>query len=80
LALNAALKLHLFSASFFKPIDASSAMSLKFENRFPSGNARRISVKQEGDLTEVAFAPEPGGGAECLWFYFRLTETSSAPT
>ena len=51
-------------------------MSLKFENRFPSGNARRISVKQEGDLTEVAFAPEPGGGAECLWFYFRLTETA----
>lgn len=54
-------------------------MSLRVLSRLPYGNVRSVTVPTEGDTPEVLFAADPHGGPECLWFYFRLTETRPGP-
>lgn len=49
-------------------------MSLKVHTRIPYGNARAVSVRDNGDMPEVSFAADPQGGPEALWFCFRLVE------
>jgi len=49
-------------------------MALKVLTDIPCGNARSVSVRTDGDMPEVLFAPDPKGG-EALWFRFRLVET-----
>ncbi len=51
-------------------------MSLKFESKFSGGNARRLSIATDGAMPVVSFAADPCQGPECLWFNFRLVETS----
>ncbi len=55
-------------------------MSLKLESRFPGGNARKLSVDTEGDIPVVRFTADPCQGPECLWFNFRLVDTSPEST
>lgn len=52
-------------------------MGLKLDSRIPYGNARRISITDSSEQPEVAFAAEPHRGPECLWFCFRLVDTST---
>ncbi len=54
-------------------------MSLQFHTRITHGNGRRILVDAEGDgeVARVEFSPEPRGGADALWFCFRLAETEA---
>ena len=43
------------------------------ENRdLPHGNVCDVSIAEEDGRTEVAFAADPHGGPECLWFCFRI--------
>lgn len=49
-------------------------MNLKIETNFPGGNARILQVHSPGaDTEEIVFAPDPKGGPEALWFFFRVT-------
>ncbi|MFT7488818.1 MAG: hypothetical protein ACI9OU_001216 [Candidatus Promineifilaceae bacterium] len=47
-------------------------MGLKVNNRFPGANGRVIAVRESGDKAEIVFAAEPKGGAESLWYCFRV--------
>lgn len=50
-------------------------MSLKVRSDFPGGNVAGVEISTRDGLPEVRFASDPCGGAEALWFYFRLEET-----
>ncbi len=50
-------------------------MSLQVRAKIPFGNARVLNVRTVEDTAEVRFTPDPHGGAEALWFRFRLVET-----
>ncbi len=54
-------------------------MSLKINSRIPYGNAADVEIDETGEIPEVRFASDPNGGAEALWFHFRLTETQPEP-
>jgi hypothetical protein len=49
-------------------------MSLRVESKFPGGSVGGVNVDAQNDPPEVFFSANPSGGAECLWFNFRLTE------
>ena len=50
-------------------------MSLTLTTRVPYGNACDVWIDAHSDPPEVAFAADPHGAPECLWFCFSLTET-----
>jgi hypothetical protein len=50
-------------------------MSFSIETDFPGGNACSISLEVNGDTTRIAFAPDPHGGPETLWFHFKVRRT-----
>jgi len=47
-------------------------MSLRVEPNVPCGNVCDVSVSEQGERAEVAFAAHPHGGPESLWFRFRV--------
>lgn len=51
-------------------------MALRVFTRIPYGNAAEITVDTSDEVPIVSFTPSPHGGPECLWFCFRLVETS----
>ena len=51
---------------------------LRVETNVPYGNACDISITREGGTDVAAFAADPHGGPECLWFCFRLVEDDPA--
>lgn len=51
-------------------------MTLKISSKFPGGNVAAVVVTERDGLPEVRFASDPCGGAEALWFYFRIEETA----
>ena len=54
-------------------------MTMHVETDVPFGNACEASVRECSDHTEVAFAADPHGGPERLWFCFRLRSDSAGP-
>ena len=50
-------------------------MALKVSTDFPYGNADAITVSTKGDMPEIRFSPASHGGAQALWFCFRIRET-----
>ncbi|HMO52765.1 MAG TPA: hypothetical protein PKA21_16785 [Kiritimatiellia bacterium] len=54
-------------------------MSLSVSTRFPGGNAAGVSIQQRDGYPEIRFASDPCGGAEALWFYFRIEESNPDP-
>lgn len=54
-------------------------MALKVVTHFPGGNASAIEIRSRDNLPEVRFASDPCGGAEALWFYFRIEEAAPDP-
>jgi hypothetical protein len=50
-------------------------MALRVMTKLPGGNATGVSVHADGDVPEVRFAPSPRGGAQALWFRFRVVES-----
>lgn len=53
-------------------------MAFKIETNIPYGNACDISILENGKTAEISFTPDPHGGPECLWFCFRLIQTTSS--
>lgn len=53
-------------------------MAIRLLNRFPGANVRVLTMKQ-APSPEVVFTPDPHGGPEALWFYFRI-EDPEPPT
>ena len=47
-------------------------MPLRVDTDFPMANATAVALGDRDGVPEVAFAPDPHGGPECLWFYFRI--------
>lgn len=47
-------------------------MSYIVDTGIPCGNACDVEVRGMDGGAEVAFAPDPHGGPECMWFCFRL--------
>ncbi len=47
-------------------------MSFTVETDVPYGNACQVEVDASTDPATVAFAPDPHGGPEVLWFCFRV--------
>ncbi len=47
-------------------------MKFEVDTGIPYGNACDVTLTAEGDTLEVAFAPDPHGGPETLWFCFRV--------
>ncbi|MEK7476572.1 MAG: hypothetical protein AAB152_13200 [Candidatus Coatesbacteria bacterium] len=54
-------------------------MPLHVETGFPMANATAIGVGDRDGHPEVAFTPDPHGGPEALWFYFRLVREGPEP-
>lgn len=54
-------------------------MSLRIDAAIPHGNVCDVAITEREDCTEVAFAADPHGGPECLWFCFRLLGDTSKP-
>ena len=54
-------------------------MSLKATSHFSGGNAADIEILTGGQIPEVRFASDPCGGAQAMWFHFRLEETDPDP-
>jgi len=52
-------------------------MPLQVNTNVPYGNACDVSIKKNNTVTEVAFAPDPHGGPEVMWFCFRLEQSGS---
>ncbi len=50
-------------------------MSVKVLNRFPGANVRVLELRTRDGAPEVVFAADPKGGAEALWFNFRVEES-----
>lgn len=48
-------------------------MAIRVLNRFPGANVRVLALQQAPDA-ELVFAADPQGGAEALWFNFRLED------
>ena len=53
-------------------------MVIEVDTAVPFGNACGVEVRTEGDTATVRFHPDPHGGPECLWFYFRLRRLADA--
>ncbi|MGC9520961.1 MAG: hypothetical protein ACP5HG_03645 [Anaerolineae bacterium] len=47
-------------------------MKFGIDSGIPYGNVCDVTLTPDGDTLEVAFAPDPHGGPETLWFYFRV--------
>ncbi|MCJ7550934.1 MAG: hypothetical protein MUQ30_14775 [Anaerolineae bacterium] len=47
-------------------------MSLEVDTQIPYGNACDIEIREEHNVAEVSFAPDPHGGPETLWFCLRV--------
>jgi hypothetical protein len=54
-------------------------MSLSITAKFPGGNVTGVEVRTRDGLPEIRFASDPCGGAESLWFYFRIEESAPDP-
>lgn len=54
-------------------------MPLKVETNHPMMNAGAVAVGERDGQPEVAFAPDPHGGPEVLWFNFRIVREGDAP-
>lgn len=54
-------------------------MALKVTTQFPGGNVAAVDIRNRDDIPEIRFASDPCGGAEALWFYFRVEESSPDP-
>ena len=52
---------------------------VEVNTNIPYGNACDVSVTQSRGGWEVAFAPDPHGGPETLWFCLRVQRTGSDP-
>jgi hypothetical protein len=53
-------------------------MAIRVLNRFPEANVRVLKVHAEGSNPEIEFTPDPRGGNEALWFYFRVEDKNIA--
>ena len=51
-------------------------LPLRIRTDGPYGNVADASVAEGDGVTQVSFAAHPHGGPECLWFCFRLRNTS----
>jgi len=47
-------------------------MTLKVDTDIPHGNVCDVSIADDDHRREIAFAADPHGGPECLWFCFRI--------
>jgi hypothetical protein len=55
-------------------------VTLMLDTHVPYGNACHVSVTRQQDGWTVAFAADPHGGPETLWFAFRLRHEDDAGT
>ena len=55
-------------------------MGLRVETNHPMMNAGAIAVGERDGMAEVAFAPDPHGGPEVLWFNLRIVRDGESPT
>lgn len=55
-------------------------MGLKVEHNIPFANMCAVEVNERTDLPTVAFAANPTGGPEGLWFSFRISRTGRGRT
>ncbi len=47
-------------------------MSLRVDAKFSGGNAAAVRVQQNENLARIFFSANPCGGAQALWFNFRI--------
>lgn len=52
-------------------------MPFTVDTDIPYGNACDVSVTEADGVAEIAFAADPHGGPECLWFCFRDTRAAA---
>ena len=50
-------------------------MSITVDTRFPGGNGADIEIIEDAKCPTVAFAADPHGGPEALWFNLRISIT-----
>jgi hypothetical protein len=51
-------------------------MSLQVDARFNGGSVAAVRIAETESSAEVLFAASPSGGAEALWFSFRIVESA----
>jgi len=51
-------------------------MSLRVDSRFHGGNVAAVRVQENETSSEIFFSADPSGGAEALWFDFRVIESN----
>lgn len=54
-------------------------MTLGVQAKFPGGNVAGVEIGQRDGIPEIRFAADPCGGAEAMWFYFRIDESTPDP-
>jgi len=54
-------------------------LAIRVDTGIPYGNACDVTITQHEDSWTVAFAADPHGGPESLWFCLRLTSDSRMP-
>jgi hypothetical protein len=55
-------------------------MTFELTTEIPYGNACDVATKVEDGVQEIAFAPDPHGGPEVLWFCFRVRRLEGRAT
>jgi len=52
-----------------------ASMSLRVDAQFSGGNVAAVRIQQNDTHSRIFFSATPCGGAQALWFYFRMIES-----